>query len=350
MKHIFQLLVCTGFTIFQSQSFATVWRVNNNPGASAAFTNFNTAVASSSVVSGDTLYLESSATAYTPVLLNKRLVVIGPGYFLDPANFSNPGNAGLQVSTHSARFTNSFSYDSLATGSKFMGVEFGALWLDPRADNITFERCFIGSISWSVAAANANQRAVGLRFNKCFLAGGISINTTFSLEAFELTNCIVNTSFSPGADLILSGLIRNNIFTNSVSVRNVYFSNNIITGVGASGFSGINSIVRNNISQFSGVFPVGNGNQVAPGNDITRIIVNTGSADGRFRLSANSIAIGAGETVEGVTPDVGPFGTADPYRLSGIPAIPTIYALTTPASVPAAATTMNITLSTRSNN
>lgn len=328
---------------------ATVHRVNNNVGASAAFSNFNAAVASASVLPGDTLYLEPSATAYTPVQLNKRLVVIGPGYFLDPANTSFPGNAGLQANTNGARFGSALAFDTLATGSRFLGIEIPTLWLDPRADNITFERCFISSaISWNTNAT-AGQQAVGIRFNKCFIAGGFSFSS-FNFVDLEITNCIYNTTFNTSSANVLSALIRNNLFTGGVTVQNAYFANNIIINVGAGSFNATNCVVRNNISQFANLFPAGNGNQSAPGSDVTRIILNTGTADGRYRLSPTSVAIAAGETVGGITPDVGPFGTADPYRLSGIPPIPTIYSLTTPATVPAAATTMNITLSTRSNN
>jgi hypothetical protein len=340
------------FSLFFSMAYASVWRVNNNAGASAAFTNFNTAVASASVLPGDTVYLEPSATAYTPPApMNKRLVVIGPGYFLDPANASNPGNAGLQVSTFSARFQASFAFDTLATGSRFLGLEFSALWLDPRADNISFERCYFSStITYNVAAANAGQQAVGIRFNKCFSNATFSYPVAFNFVDLEVTNCIWTSTFNPTSANVISALIRNNHFAGAISIQNTYFANNTSQGIGPGSFTASNSILRNNISQFANVFPAGNGNQSAPGNDITRIIVNTGTADGRYRLSATSIALGAGETVGGVTPDCGPFGTADPYRLSGIPPIPAIYGLTSPATVPAAATTMNITLSTRSNN
>src|SRR5690349_22845635 len=59
---------------------AKVWRVNNNPGTSADFIQLTTAVASSSVVAGDTLYVEGGSAAYTGINLSKRLVIIGAGY------------------------------------------------------------------------------------------------------------------------------------------------------------------------------------------------------------------------------------------------------------------------------
>ncbi|TAD82826.1 MAG: hypothetical protein EAY75_15800 [Bacteroidetes bacterium] len=143
-------------------------------------------------------------------------------------------------------------------------------------------------------------------------------------------------------------MVRNNFFSGGITIHNTYFANNIAINIGTASFTATSSLIRNNISQGANVFPAGNGNQ---GNfTIAQIMLNTGSTDGRFRLAAGSPAIGAGESVGGITPDCGPFGTADPYRLSGIPAIPTIYSLTVPGSVPAASTSMNITLSTRSNN
>ena len=111
----------------------------------------------------------------------------------------------------------------------------------------------------------------------------------------------------------------------------------------------MNVTVKNNISGGTNL-PVGNGN-VNSQPDATVFQGLTGnSTDGQWRLKLGSPAIGAGETISSITPDCGAFGTADPYKLSGIPAIPTIYLLTVPASVTSSATTMPITISTRSNN
>ncbi|WP_315817687.1 hypothetical protein [Paraflavitalea speifideaquila] len=58
----------------------------------ANFTTFLAAVNDPNVLAGDTLYLEPSATNYATggVTISKRLVVIGPGYFLNPANTTTP--------------------------------------------------------------------------------------------------------------------------------------------------------------------------------------------------------------------------------------------------------------------
>jgi hypothetical protein len=94
--------------------------------------------------------------------------------------------------------------------------------------------------------------------------------------------------------------------------------------------------------------PVVNNNKV--NQNAALFFVGGTSADAQYQLGATSPALAAGEPINGVTPDAGAFGTADPYRLSGIPPIPAIYSLTVPASVPATATSMTITFSTRSNN
>ncbi|TAD82825.1 MAG: hypothetical protein EAY75_15795 [Bacteroidetes bacterium] len=112
--------------------------MNNNVGASANFTNFDAAVASALVLNGDTLYLEASANSYSTTTLNKRLTIIGTGYFLSGAD----ANTGLQANTNVARLGSALSWDSAATGSRFFGIQIdGDLWTDPRADSMVFERC-----------------------------------------------------------------------------------------------------------------------------------------------------------------------------------------------------------------
>ena len=168
-------------------------------------------------------------------------------------------------------------------------------------------------------------------------------SAAYVFENLQVTNCFLTAIFNITTNI--NGLIRNNIFTNHVTISNSYIANNIFLNSPTLSFT--NCTVKYNIAQVN-VLPAGNSNQ----NNISQasLFTLTGSTDGRYQLKAGSPAIGAGEPVNGVTPDAGVFGTADPYRLSGIPPIPTIYALTVPASVPSSATSMTVTVSTRSNN
>lgn len=327
MKRVLLLTVLAAVCALNSN--AKVWRVNNNAGVNADFAQFSAAVASNSVQNGDTVYLEGSATAYSNTVLNKRLVVIGPGYLLSGAN----GNPGLQANPNDARFGILF-IDSLASGSVFLGMS-TYMQIDSRVDDLKFIRSSIYLEPWVILAGST---AFNWVINKCMF--GVSLN--FPLENLQLTNSIAAylTVALPAAR---NSLIRNNVFAIGLSTTNAYVSNNVFLA----GHALTSSSIKYNISVQNDL-PAGFNNQVSV--PAANIFVGTGSDDARYQLKPGSPAIGAGEPVNGVTPDIGAFGTADPYRLSGIPPIPTIYSLTVPSSIPATATSMTITFSTRSNN
>src|SRR5690349_13540734 len=123
MKKFLLLSVFVSVLFSSVQSQDRLWRVNNNPGITADFTTFNGAVTSASVQAGDTIYLEPSTTGYTTgsFTMSKRVVVIGPGYFLDPASVSTPANPGLQVATANAELP-FMRMGAGATGTKFLGI------------------------------------------------------------------------------------------------------------------------------------------------------------------------------------------------------------------------------------
>ncbi|MFL5741633.1 MAG: hypothetical protein ACJ75B_15515 [Flavisolibacter sp.] len=341
MKYLAFLIL---FTIAGFTSNAKIWRINNTPGVSADFISPQAAVSSSSVVNGDTLYIEGSAINYSGFTLDKRLVIIGTGYFLTGLN----GNTGLQANPYTSNFASgAVFFDSTASGSVFMGLDdvFFAVGPDfgSATDNITITRCYINTLS-QYYGYTANTSMDGWKINKCYISN-VALGPLV-IKNWELTNNIVIGNFDISNTAGFNNLIRNNVFRSGITIYSAYFSNNTIT---AATFSTINVTVKNNISTGANL-PVGNGNinnstdgalfQGAAGN----------STDGQWRLKVGSPALGAGETIATITPDCGAYGTADPYRLSGIPAIPTIYSLTVPASVPSNATTMPITISTKSNN
>lgn len=321
---LFSVVSCTAAS-------AKVWRVNNNTGVSADFAQLSTAVGSASVQNGDTIYLEGSVNNYINTVVNKRLVIIGPGYLLAAPN----GNTGLQFNTNEAKFGTLY-IDSAASGSTFIGLS-TYMQIDPRTDNLVFTRTAMYMEVWFVSGGPGSS-ANNWVLNKCFFGS----NFAFPMENLQVTNCIAaygGVNF-PGTT---NALYRNNVFAVNLVTTSAYVSNNIFLN----GNSITASVVKYNLS-VSNDLPAGFNNQVNV--PIANIFVGPGSDDGRYILRPGSPAIGAGEPINGVTPDAGAFGTADPYRLSGIPPIPTIYSLTVPASVPASATTMTVTFSSRSNN
>ena len=327
---LFQGLLLAVGILMGETVHAKVWRVNNTPGVSANFADFNLAV--TAAATGDTIYLEGSSNAYSGQV-TKPLVVIGPGYFL-----SGPSaNPGLQANTLPA--TISLNIDSTASGSQFIGLT-GSFNPSGGADNVTIMRCLINSLS-TFSSGNFSDWKV----RQCYFNGG-SLAIYSATTNWQITNCIF---FGTGFDLSAGTnlLFRNNtLYAVNVRANGAYIANNIFSG-NCGVADALNSTIRYNLASRN-ILPPGNSNQ----NNIpeSSLTLGTSNADNQYQQPAGSPALGAGEPINGITPDAGAFGTATPYRLSGIPPIPTIYSLTVPSSIPTTATTITISFSTRSNN
>jgi hypothetical protein len=339
VKFTHVMAVLTSLCVFGIPASAKVWRVNNNPGVSADFISLTAAITHVSVAAGDTVYIEPSATGYASATLNKRLVLIGAGYFLSGAT----GNAGLQLSPYATNITQ-INCLLAGSGSKIMGID-GYIGLAPDTDDMTITGC--NTIVFPVNEVTPpNPTIKNLTISKCYLDFRMN---TYALENPRIINSIILNTLN--ATNVINGLVRNNTIRNlTPAIQNCYVSNNIFSNVSSSA-SFVNCTLKYNIAT-TNLLPTDpamhNTNNVA----FATLFVGTGSTDGQYRLlpGAGNPAIGGGEPVNGVTPDCGAYGTDDPYRLSGIPAIPTIYTLTVPTSVPASATSMDITISTRANN
>lgn len=344
MKKKLLLLLIGFFMVFTIQ--AKVWRVNNTANSRPDFISLQAAVANASVVNDDTVYIEGSVTPYNSTFtMNKRLVVISTGYFLSGAT----GNTGLQANPNTALEHSAIFLDSLASGSKFLGFAQGGsgfFYINPGTDNVTLERSQV-QLYFSGSASSNFVRLSNWTVNKCYITYW-QWPVAFYAENLSLTNCILTGTNQIVAGNIISALVRNNLFYNvPVIYGNSYFTNNILVTNLTVDLS--LSTVKNCIAT-GNLLPAGSGNQNSVSQNNLIVGPTGNSTDGQFQLKAGSPALGAGETVSGITPDCGPFGTSDPYRLSGIPPIPTIYSLTVPVSVPSSNTSMTITVSARSNN
>ncbi len=347
MKYL-SLLVLVSVISVSSQ--AKSWRVNNNPGVVADFTTLAGAINAGTVGNGDTVYIEPSAFKYggNGATLNKPLVIIGPGYFLDPAHATYPGNGGLQAVPQEAEVAY-FYVAAGASGSKIMGLTLDGTYFRT-ANNVTYERVrFIGSFTFE-SGLNTN-----ITLRKCYINNNVAVNYggTATVSNFVCENNI----FSGGSQLnlpVLTGsgnIVRNNTFYNTnstLTLVNAYFVNNIVASLTHGSFT--DCTIKNNLFQVNQALPgTATNNQVNV--NMTDIFVGTGSIDARIKLKAGSLASGAGLTVGAVvSPDCGAFGATNPYVLSGIPNVPSIYTITAPTSIPSGSATMNVTFSTRNNN
>lgn len=343
MKKIIYTLI-----IFISTSFAAnakILRVNNNAGVVADHPTVAAAVAAASA--GDTIYIEGSATNYGGASLNKRLVFISTGYFLSGTN----SNTGLQANPNPANI-GGIALDSAASGSVFLGLAGLTINnVNPAgfgADNITISRCQLNNIALYYSP-QAGTIAENWNINKCYIGniyGNIGI-----LQNWNVSNNIFIGSLDMPNTANSNIVIRNNVFRGTVTLYNGYFANNIIyTSVNFTNVVVKNNLAINNPGGFAS-YVGSNGN--TSGHTDAQVFqgISSNTTDGQWRLAASSPAIGAGLTIGAVVnPDAGAFGGPDPYKLSGIPNIPTIYTLTVPASIPSGTNSMTITLSSKNNN
>ncbi len=334
-----------------------------------------------STLNGDTLHVEASATPYSAVNFSKVVVIIGNGFFLGGVG-SNPG---LQQDVNSSIINgdcNFFSSNSGAgapntgaganLGAKMMGIVVNGTLRLRNVSNILVTRCRLASIVFKNYGTTAGVmgNGVNVRFTKNFVSAGVSstgFTGTPSLDViFE--NSIFSSAFGAGSFSInlpntVKGLFRNNVINESggfgLSIDNFYVTNNIFSNANSFLSSGnVNNIYKNNIFVNSSA-----GNGVVNGVDgnITGVAVtnifatnpNTGTGDSRFQIlnAVTNPANNGGETIGVViTPDCGAFGATNPYKLSGIPAVPTIYNLLIPSAVLTGTTTMQISVSTKGNN
>ena len=343
MKKGIYTFALIAFTAFSAH--AKIWRVNNTPGVVADFNTVAAAIAAAAA--GDTIYIEGSATNYGGGTVNKKLTFIGTGYFLSGTN-SNPG---LQANGNNA-YIGSITIDSAGSGSVFLGLAglnfYNANPAGFGADNITISRCELTNIGlyYSPGAGTIGD---GWNINKCYV-GTINGNIG-AMRNWNVSNNIFTGGLDISNTVSSNNVIRNNVFRSSVTLYNAYFANNIIYST----VSLTNVVVKNNLAignPFGFASYVGtNGNSAGHTDALMFQGLTSNSTDGQWRLAASSPAIGAGLSVGTViSPDAGAYGGPDPYRLSGIPPIPTIYSLTVPAAIPSGSNSMNINFSSKNNN
>jgi len=311
--------------------FATVWRVNPTPGASAHFTTLQAAHDNASVVSGDTLYLEGSVFSAGGIALTKKLTIIGSGYFLNE-------NPQTQYNLLPSTINGWVYFYNGSQGSKVTGCTF-LYGIYIYADGITFERNYFNFTSSSYylyGYTNVSNIAI---LSNYFVT---SAPTSWSILYFPNThsNILVANNYLRGyisTSSSFSGVFSNNIFDGPIYVHNSSLLNNIALN-NSTGFT--NCVLSHNIGT-STQFGNTNGNQQNVTQSSLFVGLSGNSTDGQWQLKVGSPAIGAGEG--GV--DCGIYDGPYPYILSGLPAIPAIYELNAPLMP---SSTLNVTLKAKS--
>ena len=310
---------------------ATIHRVNNT-GIAVPFTTLQ--AAHDAALDGDTLHVEPSGSSYGACTFNKPLVVIGPGYFL---NF----NSGLQATAATA-ITGGLVFEAGSEGAVVSGLDVqGAT--NVKASFVRIERCRFsaGGADLSIAYPVGSLDLTGIVVNGCHVANGFTVGYSGStLNDLTISNTIARTfNFATGGST--SGELINCIGLGSgttalfggsgMSISNCVFGPFVTPGTSA---------YANNI--FAGApVPATNGNQINV--DLGTVFVG-GTGDAQYQLAAGSPALGTGAGGA----DCGIFGGLEPYRLSGIPPVPSIFTLSAPTSTDQG-TPLQVTLSSRAN-
>lgn len=315
MKKSFLLLV---FLVSVSTLQATIRRVNNNPGVTlvsnlvfATFFNAHTAA-----VDGDTIYIEPSDINYGNISVNKKLVIIGPGYLLNK-------NPNTPFDKRPARVSQ-VSCGTGSLGSRIYGIEiktpngiFGNFFLSSNGGDLEIGYCLFNDLRGS--SGSLSNSTV---FN-CFITGGID-NSGISVNNAVICNNIILGSVETSSN---DNIIRNNIIFGGATYSGIFY-NNIIYQSGDPNFvfSTNNSVYNNVCVGCTGT--AANSNFFTTAANTIFVVPEPRTfddlEDDNFVLHASSPAKTKG--VGGI--DCGVFTGVKPYVLSGIPPFPMITAFT----------------------
>jgi len=349
MKNCFTILLfMLAFAAAHLASAQNIRRVNNS-GLNVSGVNVYTTLqaAHDAASSGDFIYLEPTNISYGNLTCVRPLTIVGNGYFLQQ-------NTGLQADTREA-VVGTITFAAGSAGSRLTGCTVnGNMYI--LANAITIERNLLAGVATYVGYNGSSSYASvnGTIIRQNYFNGNdlyLYPSATSTVGNVSIANNILSSASitSSGNYSNMAGiLISNNVIgalagtsSDGIQVDNAVIKNNILTYTGSNTvFTARNNAYSYNISGGT-AFGTANGNQqnITPA---SLLVGAAGTPDGAFRLRAGSPAIGTGESGT----DVGAFGGTLPYRLAGIPNVPTIYQYSQSVS----GNSLNVTISTRSNN
>ena len=350
-------------------------------GTPVAGTDYSTFdLANTAAASGDTILMFPNTSIYTTI--TKKLTLIGAGNWLDP-NSTPKGNANQQAFAGIATIT-SLICGAGSAGSVITGFYGGTIYITD--NNITIARnCELGVYIIYSASNSAisitnlqilqnyrvNIQAYNLNSSSCtnlnisnnlitriYTAAGntYSGNISNNIWSYDLTQSTNNANGGPSTgsnnnNIELGGgayLLQNNIFVSYTNASAVSNTNYFTFSNGGNSIFNYNLALETNPATNWGT---GAGNIITPIANASNIftafpLIGTTSADARYQLKAGSPALtaGAGNTA------IGMFTGNYPYKLSTIPAIPSIYTLTSPQGNNPSGSTIQINVSTKGNN
>jgi len=203
MKKTIILTVCF-LALIASNAFAKIWRVNN------------TAHDATTVLAGDTLHLEPSLVSYGSLTSTKKLIILGPGYFLNL-------NANQQANPIPATIEN-FTLNAGSSGTVISGLTITGN-SSISTGNITIMRNNCSGVIYLSANYSYSNVIISGNYLRNVAWQG-STGTALITNVMIFNNYIYNVTLQAQ----FSGVIANNvIFHHSSFTYNFTIKNNICT-------------------------------------------------------------------------------------------------------------------------
>ncbi len=354
MKRLILLLSCVVLT---PVIHAKVLRVNNTANMATDYTTLLAAVGAAAIDAVDTIHIEGSVAPYTGnVTVNKKVVIIGPGYFL-------PSTAETQYNKETAKLDCNITFDTGSAGSVLAGVvhHTGASGYSVNTSSygtgnkVVIQTNDISIISCKLFYLEINnaQPLNNITVQRCFFNPGVITATGAGVVAnLTITNCFFRNDNA--GYLVINGAagkqsgwrISQNTFYNAFNVvaENTTFTNNVFYGSSAAAgtitTSSTNAYTDNVMRYAVGGMANGVDRNIIP---LTTVVENqwfsrTGgdAAIDIYYTSASSSTecpLRDGSDPGSDAKSKGMYGGGAPYVKSGMFGIPSVYDIVMDAEV-----------------
>lgn len=339
MKQIFTLskaILVLALLLNANQAFSKIWTVSNNTAISAQFNNLPAAINAAS--NGDTIYIHGSPNGYGNVDVNKRLILIGPGY-----SPTNPTGLSATIQTLTLDTANSTSGASgtYIAGLYITTLNVGSGYYGNVLDNITARR---NQISSTINIGYSNTEVHNWIVEENLIWGlNFNINTTPS------TGILVNNNIIDYCSNPTKAIFTNNVIY-SVPTFNLSTISNCIFVTGTANNSSANNTFNNNLFSSAINFTSGT-NTFVPATQATTNNVdpkfNGGLGTSYLSISDYTLsALSAGHNAGTDGKDLGIYGGTG-FLWGGTPPVPMVYFYNLKPNYVLSNGTLNVTVSVK---
>ena len=305
MKKMKKTVLIFAAALITSAAQATILRVSNVKNSGAPYASISNAI--SAAAEGDTIMVDGSETTYgSTIEINKKLVLMGPGYW-------RTENGIIQEGAHPATINGIKFY---AAGSIITGLVVNSIVV--QTANVTITRCRItGNISLSSLSYGVTNTVI----HQCFLEGDVSgSNNNNPNPGIQITNNIFKGRNYSTVTNLTDSYIAYNTFTGTME------TNGYLTGC---------TIEKNVMEAHTGEI----GNNTFTDNTETGFTFEDTSTD----LAIKNFSEQYASEHDASLFSRGAFNGDDPYVISGLPSGPVVEDITVPASV-AMGSKLNVTI------